>query len=101
MTIVEGAAGRVAYRKATVADVVAEHAVFVAAEGELLQRHGFGLSLAGCCLARAPALGGHSRPQLRHGVGRSADAVGLMGRYELAEAADRAGVSMSTQVWGR
>ena len=30
------------YRNATDADILAAHAVFVAAEGELLQRHGFG-----------------------------------------------------------
>jgi GNAT superfamily N-acetyltransferase len=32
---------RVAFRAASVADIEAEHAVFVAAEGELLARHGF------------------------------------------------------------
>ena len=62
MTIVEGAAGRVAYRKATVADVEAEHAVFVAAEGELLQRHGFEWSKPPTVDAVAPTL----RHLLRH-----------------------------------
>jgi GNAT superfamily N-acetyltransferase len=41
VTIEQGAARRVAYRTATLADVEAEHAVFIAAEGELLRRHGF------------------------------------------------------------
>lgn len=35
-------APRIAYRQATDADIEAEHAVFVAAEGDLLERHGFG-----------------------------------------------------------
>jgi GNAT superfamily N-acetyltransferase len=57
-----GAAHQVEYRRATVADIEAEHAVFVAAEGELIQRHGFGWSAPPPVDAIAPGL----RHQLRN-----------------------------------
>lgn len=58
MASAQGAASRVKYRHATHADIEAEHAVFVAAEGELLQRHGFGWS--------QPPPVGRVAPGLRH-----------------------------------
>jgi GNAT superfamily N-acetyltransferase len=62
----EDVTGRVAYRRAAVADVEAEHAVFVAAEGELLERHGFGWSTPPPLDAIAPSL----HHFLRHDGGR-------------------------------
>jgi GNAT superfamily N-acetyltransferase len=47
----------VRYRRATVADLAAQHAVFVAAEGELLARHGF---------AWSPPPFEHLEPGFRH-----------------------------------
>jgi GNAT superfamily N-acetyltransferase len=60
--IEQGAARQVEYRRATASDIEAQHAVFVAAEGELMQRHGFGWSAPPPVDAIAPGL----RHQLRH-----------------------------------
>jgi GNAT superfamily N-acetyltransferase len=56
LSVREDMAGRVVYRPATDADVEAEHAVFVAAEGELLARHGFGWTTPPAVVAAAPTL---------------------------------------------
>jgi GNAT superfamily N-acetyltransferase len=56
MTVGEMAAQGVEYRTATEADIWDEHAVFVAAEGELEQRHGFGWDAPPPLDALAPTL---------------------------------------------